>query len=183
LNQILQKGIEIMRFRIVAILSLLLSIPTGLFLSRVIAKASTITTVTHQEPVVYRGNGDAVVELPKGHQFKAAWHAGWEVDFPAETRSGQFSVTGTLQINPDINQKEESIAISVLVDDALTHNNLDMRNHGMLTVNPFRSYNQVVSEKFDLPTGLYRIRFLAVHADAGVTHSVFAERTHVVTVD
>jgi hypothetical protein len=170
-----------MRFTIVAVLFLLLLIPAGLFLSRVIAKASTTTTASPQKPVVVQGIGDRMVNNPKGKPFKPAWHAGFSADFPSQdNRSGKFSVTGKLQINPDPNCKVENISVRVLVEDVTTKRNLDTRDHGTLIVDPMRSYTKVVTEKFNLPPGMFRIRFRADYV--GNPSVVFAEHTCVVTV-
>ncbi len=112
------------------------------------------------------------------------------MDFPERTRSGQFVVKGRLEINPDRGRVREEIAISVLVEDAFTGDALDARDHGSLVAVPTEEYRRNVTEKFELPSGTYRIRFRAAYPnvairnqDGSTSPGVVAEATRVVTVD
>jgi hypothetical protein len=175
-----------MKFRCVAAITLVaIPIPTALLLSRFLPRASahpprqiaisratqhledqsnpfeTVTVLSDSQPQKAQ-----VAEKFKGPAIRAQW----VVEFPEMPRSGQFVIRGRLEINPDAARKQEEIAVSVLVDDAETGTNLDSRNHGILVADPAEHYTKNVSEKFDLPSGVHRIRFLADYPNVTIRH-------------
>ncbi len=188
-----------MRFRIIAILSILaIPIPTALLLSRLNAKAKASDAAPQE---IARPDGtvsdaletvrldavppDQAVRRPQSIVPRAQWH----VTIPKSVPNGRFTLRGNLEINPDALRQTERIAISVLVRDGISGVILDTASHATLVAVPTERYEHVVNQKFDLPSGVYRITFLAAHEnvevrqpDGSVGPAVYAQRTGTVRV-
>lgn len=183
-----------MKFKILAVVALLvILIPAALVATMLAARASASAPREGQEFSNPLETSTVVSEgtPPSGQTaLESQVRAAWSVDIPTNMRSGRLALDGTLEINPDPARGREEISIMVLVEDPETGNVLDSRDHGVLNASPSQRYRRAVEEKFDLPPGTYRIRFLAAYAnaasvqpDGSTAPAVVAETTGVVTVD
>jgi len=184
-----------MKFKIVATLLILASIPTGVMLGRFYAKAAPVhrPDFFHNEEI-QAGPGEMVRKVTSGPQVNMV-RARWVIPDLSSTkiekmRTGHFSEGGRLEINPDPNRGREEIEISVLVEDPTTGNLLDTKEFGTVTLDPDQSLKRDILQKFDLPAGMYRITFLAALSNTVITHqdgstspAVVASHVQTIVVD
>jgi hypothetical protein len=162
-----------MRFRTVAVLALVaIPVPTALMLSRFMPRAHARVAAGAQQMAAADGQQqEAVWETPPAIARAAPMTragAGWNVTWPAEgvMNTGQFEVVGTLEINPSSRRKPKQIAVSVIVEDAMTGQVVDERDHGTFVADPAQEYRISVAEQFNLPPGTWMVRFQSFYVSA-----------------